>query len=133
MRRLCLIALLLAVVASAALPALAQESGGQKYVLTWQERPHGSHQDYEDAQRRVLQLFQQWKAPDGVTFHQFLVRVGELGGFAVIETDDLKAVHEATIPYSIFSFTLHPVIDVEDAAEAEGNAISWRESVGPLQ
>lgn len=133
MKRVCLAVALLVGTATASLPVLAQEAGGQMYVLTWEERPHGSHQDYDNAQRRVLQLFEQWKAPESVTIHQFFARVGEMGGFAVLGTDDLRAVHEALIPYSTFSFRLHPVMDVKDAVEAEMNAISWRESVGPLQ
>jgi hypothetical protein len=34
-------------------------------------------------------LFQKWEMPETLTFHQFLVRVGEFGEYAVLETDDL--------------------------------------------
>ena len=46
-----------------------------KYVLTWWERPGGSHSDYESAQKRVLGVFQQWQMPPSLSFHQFLVRI----------------------------------------------------------
>ena len=60
-----------------------------KYVLIWRERPYGSAADAEAAQERVLEIMQLWQAPETVAIHHFLVRVGEYGGFAVIETDDL--------------------------------------------
>ena len=34
-----------------------------KYVLTWNERPQGSPIEYENAQKRILEVFTQWKAP----------------------------------------------------------------------
>ncbi len=63
-----------------------------KYVVTWRERPGGSHADYEAAQKRVLAVFEKWEMPESLLFHQFLVRVGEFGGYAVVETDDVAAL-----------------------------------------
>jgi hypothetical protein len=100
-----------------------------KYVLTWWERPGGSHADYEAAQKRVLSVFRDWKMPESLQFHQFLVRVGEFGGYAVIETDDLAAVHRLTTTFAVFQFRLEPVLDVMDAVAAETEAIAWRESL----
>jgi hypothetical protein len=34
-----------------------------KYMLTWTERPQGSAMEYENAQKRILEVFTQWKAP----------------------------------------------------------------------
>jgi len=34
-----------------------------KYMLTWTERPQGSPMEYEDAQKRILEVFTQWKVP----------------------------------------------------------------------
>ena len=102
-----------------------------KYVLTWWERPGGSHADYEAAQKRVLGVFQQWKMPESLTFHQFLVRVGEFGGYAVLETDNLADVHTLTTIFAVFQFRLEPVLDVMDAVAAEAEGISWRDSNAP--
>jgi hypothetical protein len=33
-----------------------------KYMLTWTERPQGSPMEYENAQKRILEVFTQWKA-----------------------------------------------------------------------
>ena len=100
-----------------------------KYVLTWWERPGGSHADYEAAQKRVLSVFRDWQMPETLQFHQFLVRVGEFGGYAVIETDDLAAVHRLTTTFAVFQFRLEPVLDVMDAVAAESQAIAWRDSL----
>ncbi len=97
-----------------------------KYVLTWWERPGGSHADYEAAQRRVLDVFEKWPMPESLTFHQFLVRVGEFGGYAVIETGDIADVHKLTTAFAVFRFRLEPVLDVMDAVAAESEAMAWR-------
>jgi hypothetical protein len=100
-----------------------------KYVLTWWERSGGSHDDYEAAQKRVLDVFQEWEIPENLEIHQFLVRVGGFGGYAVLETDDLADVHKLTTTFAVFQFRLEPVLDVMDAVAAEAEAIAWRDSV----
>lgn len=99
-----------------------------KYVLTWWERPGGSYADYESAQKRVLGVFQNWEMPDTLDIHQFVVRVGEFGGYAVVETDDLADVQKLTTTFAVFQFRLEPVLDVMDAVAAEAEGIAWRES-----
>jgi len=99
-----------------------------KYVMTWWERPGGSHADYEAAQKRVLSVFQKWEMPASLTFHQFLVRVGEFGGYAIVETDDLAELHKATTIFAVFQFRVEPVLDVMDAVAAEAEGIAWRDS-----
>ena len=34
-----------------------------KYMITWTERPQGSPAEYENAQKRILEVFLQWEAP----------------------------------------------------------------------
>lgn len=102
-----------------------------KYVLTWWERPGGSYADYEAAQKRVLDIFEKWEIPESLTFHQFLVRVGEFSGYAVLETDDLAEVEKAIATYAVFQFRLEPVLDVADAVAAQAEGIAWRESNAP--
>ena len=100
-----------------------------KYMVTWRERPGGSADDYEAAQKRVLEVFQRWQMPESLAFLQFLVRVGEFGGYAVIETDDVLALHRLTTAFAVFAFTVEPVVDVMDAVSAEVDAISWRDGL----
>jgi muconolactone delta-isomerase len=101
-----------------------------KYVLTWWERPGGSYAEYEAAQKRVLDVFGAWKMPETLVFHQFVVRLGEFGGYAVIETDDPAALHRLTTALAVFAFKVEPVMDVMDAVAAEGEAIAWRDTLG---
>lgn len=100
-----------------------------KYVLTWWERTGGSYADYEAAQKRVLGVFQEWEMPESLEIHQFLVRVGEFGGYAVLETDDVADVQKLTTTFAVFRFRLEPVLDVMDAVAAEAEGIAWRDSV----
>jgi hypothetical protein len=102
-----------------------------KYVMTWWERPGGSAADHEAAQKRILDIFQKWEIPETITFHQFLVRVGEFGGYAVLETDDLAEIEKATTIYAAFQFRVEPVLDVQEAAAAEAEGIAWRDSNAP--
>lgn len=100
-----------------------------KYVMTWKKKRHGTTAEYEAGQRRVLQLMRAWRKPESVVIHEFLVRVGEPGGFVVFEAADLSAVHRETAAFSTLNFQIDPVIDVDDALAAVGMAIEWRDSV----
>jgi hypothetical protein len=102
-----------------------------KYMLTWWERPGGSAADHEAAQKRILDIFQKWEMPETFTFHQFLVRIGEFGGYAVLETDDLAALEKWIVVYAGFQFRLEPVLDVEEAVAAQAEGIAWRDSNAP--
>ena len=99
-----------------------------KYVLTWWERPGGSYADYEAAQKRVLNVFQDWEMPESLNIHQFVVRVGEFGGYMVLETDNVADVQKLTTTFAVFQFRLEPVMDVMDAVAAEEEGIAWREA-----
>ena len=94
-----------------------------KYVMTWKKKQHGTTADYEAGQRRVLDLMAKWRRPEGVQIHQFLVRAGSTGGYAVFETEDLAAVHEATAVFSGFNFHIDPVLDIDAALAATGVAV----------
>ena len=102
-----------------------------KYVVTWWERPEGSHADYEAAQKRVLAVFQEWEMPESLRFHQFLVRVGGFGGCAVVETDNVADLQKVTTVFAVFQFRVEPVMDVMEAVAAEAEAIAWRDSDAP--
>lgn len=48
-----------------------------RYMINWFERPQGSPTEYENAQKRILEVFTQWKAPANFKIELFVVRVGE--------------------------------------------------------
>jgi Protein of unknown function (DUF3303) len=59
-----------------------------KYMISWFERPQGSPTEYENTQKRVLEVFGQWKAPLDLKIELFVVRVGEWGGHMLVECAD---------------------------------------------
>ncbi|MDQ1436221.1 MAG: hypothetical protein QOF59_3037, partial [Actinomycetota bacterium] len=61
---------------------------------------------------------------------QFVVRIGDWGGYAVVETDNIAEIHVLTTALAAFSFRVEPVIDVMDAVAIELQAMAWRDAVG---
>jgi hypothetical protein len=100
-----------------------------KYLVTWRQRPTGSVAEYEAAQKRILSVFAAWEMPGSLTFHQFLVRLGEFGGCAVVETDNPDDLHYVCTIFAAFSFTAEPVLDVMDAVAAQTRGIEWRDAL----
>jgi hypothetical protein len=45
-------------------------------MITWNERQQGSPVEYENAQKRILEVFSPWKAPANFKIHAFVIRVG---------------------------------------------------------
>ena len=101
-----------------------------KYVLTWWERPGGSFAEVEAAQERILSIFQQYEIPASINVTEFVVRVGEFGGYMVVETETPADIHRLTTIFASFQAKLEPVLDVTDAVVAESEAIAWRNSLG---
>jgi hypothetical protein len=66
-------------------------------------RPQGSPAEYENAQKRILEVFGQWKAPEHFKIEFFVVRVGDWGG--------------------------RLVIPVMDAVRAELEVMAWRDKI----
>ncbi len=59
-----------------------------KYMINWFERPQGSPAEYENAQKRILEVFTQWTAPDNFKIEMFVVRVGDWGGYMLVDCED---------------------------------------------
>lgn len=100
-----------------------------KFMVRWIERAYGTTAAYEEAQSRIVGMMQHWQPPNNVTFHQFVVVAGNYRGYAVVETDDLAAIHQLTSTFAVFDFVVEPVLDVGDALHAEAAAIEWRASI----
>ncbi len=97
-----------------------------KYVVTWRERPAASFGDYEAAQERVLAVFKNWQMPASFAIQQFVVRVGEFGGYMVVETDKPTDLQFLTTVFAVFEFKVELVVDVMEAVAAEVEAIAYR-------
>jgi hypothetical protein len=100
-----------------------------KYVLSWFERPQGSPMEYENAQKRILEVFGQWKAPANFKIEFFVIRVGEWGGHMLVECDDPVTIHKFCSMLPAFVFEAHPVITVEEAVRGELEVIAWRDGL----
>jgi hypothetical protein len=97
-----------------------------KYVISWRERPAASARDYEAAHDRVLEIFKDWKKPESFSIHQFVIRVGDYGGYMIVETDNPTDIHYFTSFFAVFEFKVELVVDVMDAVAAEVAAIEYR-------
>ena len=100
-----------------------------KYMISWFERPQGSPTEYENVQKRILEVFAQWKAPANFKIELFVVRVGEWGGHLLVDCDDPLAVHKFCSTLPAFEMQARPVIAVEDAVRVELEAIAWRDGL----
>lgn len=57
------------------------------------------------------------------------MRVGEFGGYAVLETDQPADIHRLSTVFAAFRFRLEPVLDVGEAVATEAAAIAWRDGL----
>lgn len=112
--------------------APSSNPGGRtvKYLLSWEPHAGGSPSDHEAAQKRMLQLFERWQVPPSMRILQFLKRVSDGGGYAVIECDDAAAIHGLTTAFAAVRYRVEPVLDLVDAAAAEAAALQWRDALG---
>src|SRR3954463_4083186 len=100
-----------------------------KYMISWSERPQGSPMEYENAQKRILDVFGQWKAPSNFKIESFVIRVGEWGGHMLMEGEDPTEIHKfGSMPPS-FVFEVRPVIDIKDAVRSELEVMAWRDKL----
>ena len=90
-----------------------------KYMISWFERPQGSPIEYENAQKRILDVFGRWTAPANFKIEVFVIRVGEWGGHMLVECDDPTEVHKFCSMLPAFVFEARPVIPIEDAVRVE--------------
>jgi len=100
-----------------------------KYMLSWFERPQGSPMEYENAQKRILEVFGQWERPDNFKIEMFVIRVGDWGGHMLVECDDPLALHKFCSMLPSFVFQVHPVVPVADAIRVELEAMAFRDGL----
>jgi Protein of unknown function (DUF3303) len=102
-----------------------------KYLVSWTYRFNGSAADNEESMRRGLAVFAKWAPPAGSTYHQFLGRIDGGGGFAVVETDDPAELADTTSKFAfIAEYQIHPVIEMDQSAQALQHGVGFRESIG---
>jgi hypothetical protein len=60
---------------------------------------------------------------------QFLVRLGEWGGFMLVETDDPLTIHKLSTTFAAFEWRVVTVLGVQEAVAAEMEAMAWRDKI----
>lgn len=100
-----------------------------KYMITWNERPQGSAIEYERAQQRILDVFRRWEQPDNFKIEMFMIRVGDWGGYMLVDCDEPVAVHKLCSMLPAFEFQVRVVIPIEDAMRGELEVMAWRDGL----
>jgi Domain of unknown function (DUF3303) len=60
-----------------------------------------------------------------------VVRIGDYGGYMIVETDKPADIHYVTSVFAVFELRVEPVIDVMDAVSVELDAIEYRKQNAP--
>jgi hypothetical protein len=84
----------------------------------------------EDSERRSLSVFGKWQPPAGADFKGFYGFADGTGGVAIIEVDSAATLTRLTAPWVPWlSFTVTPILPIEEATAIAGEALAFRESV----
>jgi hypothetical protein len=97
-----------------------------KFVITWRSRATENGEENRETGKKSLDAFTRWTPSDKVQFLEFVARVDNRGGFAVVETDDIKEVLATNAKFSAYiEYEVFPVVDVADAAGAWQDAMEF--------
>ena len=69
------------------------------------------------------------KAPANFKIELFVIRVGDWGGYMMLDCDDPAAVHKFCSLLPAFVFEARPVIPIEDAVRVELESIAFRDGL----
>jgi Domain of unknown function (DUF3303) len=95
------------------------------FHTTWEFHPNNS----EEAIRRNLAFFSQWKPPDGFEFKGFWGFADGSGGVAIIETDSAATLAKGTAPFTPWlRFSTAPILPIEESSAIAGEAAAARGS-----
>jgi Domain of unknown function (DUF3303) len=98
-----------------------------KYVISWTGRDVATSE--ADA-KRLMAIFGKWTPSEGATFHQFVGRVDNNGGFAVVETENPTDILRDVAKFEPWlRYEVVPVVDIQDLAAANDEAIAFRDSI----
>jgi hypothetical protein len=59
----------------------------------------------------------------------FVIRVGDWGGYMMLDCDDPLEIHKFCSMLPAFEFEARPVIPVEDAVRVELEVMAWRDGL----
>jgi hypothetical protein len=107
----------------------ASKERTMKYMVQWRERSMGSPADYEGAQTRILSVFKHWQFPESIKVREFVIRIGDWGGYMLLETSDITPMHRLTTALPSFEFKAEAVFDIQDAVALELETMAWRDGL----
>jgi hypothetical protein len=85
----------------------------------------------EEGEKRSLEVFQGWQPPAGAQFQGFYGFADSSGGVAIIEVDSAATLTRTTAPWTPWvTFTVTPIIPIEESTAIGAEAVEFRESVG---
>lgn len=84
----------------------------------------------EESERRSLEAFGNWQPPEGADFQGFYGFADGTGGVALIEVDSAASLARTIAPWTPWmSFTVTPIVPIEESAAISGEGIAFRDSV----
>ena len=84
----------------------------------------------EEGEKRSLDVFGQWQPPAGAKFEGFYGFADGTGGVAIIEADSAATLARTVAPWTPWlSFTVTPILPIEEATAIAGEAVQFRASV----
>jgi hypothetical protein len=101
-----------------------------KFLVSWKVRQGGTAQQNHDDGKKLLDAFAKWQPPADQNFLQFLTRIDGQGGCAVVETDNVAGLGDATARFGTWlDYDIAPVMDVGDGVALLAKGAEFRESV----
>jgi hypothetical protein len=84
----------------------------------------------EEAQRRSLEIFQEWQPPAGADFKGFYGFADGSGGVAIVEVDTAATLARTIYPFTAWmEFTATAIVPIEESAGISTEAIAFRDSI----
>jgi uncharacterized protein DUF3303 len=84
----------------------------------------------EEGQKRSFQVFEAWQPPAEAEFRGFYGFADNSGGVAIIEAGDAATIMRITAPFTPWmTFTITPILSIEEATALAAETIEFRESV----
>ena len=84
----------------------------------------------EEGEKRSLDVFAKWQPPAEAQFQGFYGFADSSGGVAIIEVDSAATLTKVTAPWTPWlSFTVTPIVPIEDATAIGAEAVAFRASV----
>ena len=84
----------------------------------------------DEAQRQGQAMLGKWQPPAGAEFKGFYSFADGSGGVAIVEADSAATLARTTAPWTTrLSFTVTPILPIEEASAINAEAIAFRDSV----